>query len=527
MEMVAYKQSQNSRLDYFAELFLKLRNGHYFGRLGKCFKTDKNFYFIDAGTGKIAKIKEHVYLVLKTLLENDSFNLLHELEMTEEELIDALNTIEKAVEGEHILSAPIVEIMGKTMMEDLDELLLNHVMSLTLEVTEECNLRCKYCIYHPAHPNFREFGKKHMSLEIAKQAIDFLKQHSSKNDEVTYIGFYGGEPLLNFEVVKGSVNYAQEVFRDRTLQFNLTTNATLLTQPISDYLVENKVTLTLSLDGPKEIHDENRVASDGQGSFDKAIQGIKHVLHSFEKFNQTPHFTLNMVTASSDFEKRYDLIQEFFETCDWWTEDIQVMCNGIDMGPQKMDYILPQSEEEKCHSADLIDALGVWSDARNKDYKKYEKTFSKRSIDQELVKLHKRSLTKEPDANYFMNGCCVPGQKRGYVAVNGDIFPCERVGTHIPPLGNVKAGWDIASIKRYYLYDYVEKSKTVCKNCWAVNLCGLCYVNCYNEGGLDLSNKHALCVSERLQIEASLVRYHTIFENNPDVIQAFNETEIV
>ena len=509
----------------YKKFFLDLKKDQYFGRLGKVFKTNQNYYFIDTGTGKIASIKENVYLVLKCLFENDSFESLFGLEICENDLIAALAEIKMGVEIEKILSAPVVESMGNEISTDLEEMLSDHVMALTLEMTEECNLRCRYCIYHPAHPGYREFGKKHMTLETAKQAIDFLKKHSSKNDDFIAVGFYGGEPLLNFNVIKETISYAQETFKNQKLQFTMTTNGLLLTESISDYLVENNVSLTISLDGPKALHDENRIFSDDKGSFDDVMKGIKMLLQAFAKFNQTPIFSINMVNTGPDFMKRYDLIQDFFKECDWLTENIQIQCNGVDTGPEKMNYMLPQSEEERLFVADWMDPLAVWSDSKNQIGD--ENIFSANSERQELVKLHKRLLIKEPDGNYFMNGCCTPGHRRGYVDVNGNIFPCERVGNHIPPLGNVKTGWNLPNTKKVYVDDYVEKSKKVCKDCWAINLCGLCYHNCYDKKGLNTSYKNALCIKERMRLESTLVRYHSILENNPEAIQALNKLELV
>ena len=528
MAMLAYKQSHDDSLEYFKELFLKLRNDHYFGRLGKTFSTNENHYFLDTGTGKVFKVKRNLYLVLTSLLKNDDFEALSELDLKEDEMIDALSQIERAVEKEHILSAPILETMAGEATEDLENSILKRATSLTLELTEECNLRCKYCIYHPLHPSYREFGKKHMSWETAKQAIDFLYQHSRNRNEgdILNFGFYGGEPLLNFEVLESSVTYIKERFNGEEVQYSLTTNAVLLTSKISDYLVENGFSIIISLDGPKELHDENRVFPDETGSFDKVKAGIKNLVQSYVKFNKEPIFAINVVTSNVDANKKYDMIYDFFKDCDWIPDQVAFLCSGIDEGPHKSHYVLPHSEDEKKLNTYMGDLIGLWSDIKTKDYTEYETNYSTDTVNQTLIRIHKRFISNKPSSKYPLNGCCVPGQRKAYVTVNGDILPCERVGTQIPKLGNVHTGFDIKSIKKYYVDEYIEKSKAYCKNCWATNLCAICYNNCYDENGISAEDKHTLCLNERFVVEGGLIRYHKMLEKNPKILEGFNEIEL-
>lgn len=511
----------------YEKLFLDLKKNEPFGRLGKVFKTDQQCYFLDTGTGKIAKINQHVYRILECLFENDDFKAISTLELSESDIDNAFEEIKTAIDTEHILSAPILKSMGGEMTENLEELLSNKMTTMTLEVTQQCNLRCDYCIYHPEHPSYREFGKKHMSIETAKKSIDFLKEHSTNNMDTTFIGFYGGEPLLNFTVVKEAVQYAKKVFEGKPLHFNITTNATLLTNSICDFLVENKVAFTISMDGPKEIHDAHRKFAGGNGSFDDVMKGIETLFQSYKKLNEIPIFGLNMVNAGSDIKKQYDTIQKFIAGCDWLPKDSFVLTNGVDTGPQEMHYILPQSKEERDYMDVMIDILGEWNDDKIKEVKGTQKIFSETTINESLIKIHRRFIAMEPMSNYFVNGCCTPGQRKGYVTVDGELFPCERVGNNIPSLGNVETGFDFTKINKYYVADYINESKKICKNCWAVNLCGLCYSNCYDEEGINMDFKHYLCLMERFKIEKALERYHRIYEENPEELQMFDKMEII
>lgn len=96
----------------------------------------------------------------------------------------------------------------------------------------------------------------------------------------------------------------------------------------------------------------------------------------------------------------------------------------------------------------------------------------------------------------------------------------------IPCLGNVNEGFDKEKIKKLYVEDFIEEAKEYCKECWAVNLCTLCYVNCYDANGLHLSYRHNSCRNERKYLEDNLRRYHALMEANPSELEQYNEMEI-
>lgn len=405
-----------------------------------------------------------------------------------------------------------------------EKMLANEVRNITLEVTEKCNLRCNYCIYNPSHPNYREFGHRHMTFETAKKAIDFLDKHSSENKEI-YIGFYGGEPLLNFELIKKCIDYGNAKIKDKNVIYSMTTNATLITEDIADFLVENKMVLTISLDGPKSIHNENRVYVNGKGSFDDAEKGLKNLIKAYKKVGEHPSFGFNVVTSGPNYEEKYEKIQEFFKKSDWIPDNISVLSTMVDPGPQEMEYVLPQSKEEKYYTNKINEPLLDWSD-RKKQKSSKEQLFSQGDINKGLLRIHKRLLLDGPAQKYGMNGCCVPGQRRILVTVDGELYPCEKVG-NVPSLGNVDIGFDIPKIKKFYVEDFINEAKKYCKNCWAVNLCSVCYTNCYDEKGIHYSYRHERCIEERIYLESALARYHSILESNPEKLEELNKIDII
>lgn len=513
----------DNKISELKNFFIKLRGQNIFGRLGKTFTADEDLYFLDTGTGKIAKISENVYLILKCLFETDSFDNIFDLNLSKEDVINALNEIKVSVENDHILSAkPLTTLTGQALYA-LESQLNNELAHLTLEVTQKCNLRCRYCIYHQYQTHYRNFEQKDMNWDIAKQAIDFFNEHSKAKKEV-YISFYGGEPLLNFPIIKNSVEYANKVINDgREIHYSITTNATLLTKEISSFLAHHDFNVSVSLDGSKDIHDENRITVNGEGSFEATLCGIKTYLDICKSLDIKPILGFNMVTSGSNYFEKYDQIQKFFDSLDWLPENVNITSSLPGYAHTESKYVLPQSNEEKAILKNKSVPLRDWS--KNILKENYINLFSEGMLTKDLLIIHKRLLLDKPSKGYGMNGCCVPGQRRVYVDVDGNLLVCERVG-NAPNIGNVYSGFDIEKIKKHYVHDFINEAKKYCKNCWAVNLCTLCYVDCYDSNGIHYSYRHNACVSYRKELEEALSWYHYLLKNKPEKLEVLNSITI-
>lgn len=510
------------KIKEYEEKLEKLKGKNSFGRLGKTFKTDGKYYFYDTGTGKVAVIQENMYIVLNLLFKNKKLVDLINNPFPAEVLCKIMEEIFYYVEKEKILMAKIPETFINNATTGIEEMLQDAMTSITLELTEKCNLRCKYCIYHPSHPGFREFGKKDMDIATAKRAIDFLKEHS-RNEKTIHIGFYGGEPLIRYEVIKEIVLYSEKILGDKEIIFSLTSNGCLLSQEIADFFMAHDINVVFSLDGPQDIHDENRVLVNGSGSFKSTIQGIETLTRTYKKVGKVPNMGINIVTSPPDFEEKYMRIQKFLESCDWFGEHIAVTCSTADYGVVEEEYRLPQSDEEENRRLEIYDPLDRWSKGYSQNGRSL---FSEATFIKGLLRIHRRTLTKEPVNDYWMNGCCVPGSRKAYVTVDGNILPCERVGT-IPFLGNVWEGFDLENIRKNYIEDYINNSIPRCRECWAVNLCSLCYMNFYDTDKIHPSYRNIDCIQERMHIENDLIRYHTILETNPEYLDTLDSMNLI
>lgn len=504
------------------EIITRILEDNHTGRLGKVFKTKNNRYFYDMGTGKIAQINENVYIVLKQILE---YGNLDNLNLTDKQISDALLDIKDGVTKENILSAKLLTNMTGEADINLEYYLENKLVSLLLEVTEKCNLRCKYCIYHPEHPEFRLFGHRDMTFDTARKAVDILFENSLETEEELVVGFYGGEPLINIDLIKKVVCYAKElsVKYDKELIFSMTTNGTLMSEEIAVFLLDNEFNIIFSLDGNKKLHDENRVKVDGSGSFDDTFKGIKlyqKIKEDRDKSNMPLVF--NMVIDGENVEERYNIIQDFFDSEEWLPNNLQVLTTAVDKGHEEYKYILPQSEEEKKLFLDSRDTEINWNDRNNENREK--NLFLSPSIMKGLSRIHNRICMDKPVELYGMNGCCVPGQRRMYVTVDGEIYPCEKTG-EAPIMGNVYSGFDMVKIRDKYVNDFKKEAKKYCRNCWAVNLCGLCYTSCFEGNDVHFEYRHIECLKERFYLSNLLSEYCECLEKYPHIIEELKELE--
>lgn len=507
---------------FYKKYFNYLKDNFNFSRLGKTFTTSNNKYFYDTGTGKVLQCTDNVYKILNYLEMDLPFEDLDKIGLNEGEILSALSEVEDAVQEEKILSAPPVTSFGgpNTNKEDLNRYIEEGLEQICLEVTECCNLRCDYCVYGSSNDIFRSFGEKSMTFETAKKAIDYAAKHS-KGDVI--LSFYGGEPLLRFDLIKKCVDYSREIIKDRKISYAMTTNLVLMSKEYAEYIasVENFL-ITCSIDGGKEIHDEHRKLVSGEGSFNKAFLGLKNLVEALGDEAES-RMTFSMVINPPYSEEKFDEIQNFFDSLEWLPPFISKSVTYVQTERSKKEKVVKLEE----FSDEEVDPLGVWTRSNMKGMNKIEenKLFSAANMDKALLRIHKRRLCEVPMQNYVFNACCVPGSRRLYVTAEGKFKVCERIGES-PFIGDVDNGIDIDSITKNYVNDYMNESIEYCKNCWAVHLCNVCYTECYEKSGINLEGKHQLCESTRYSQKKALEYYYELLENDPQSLSRFNEMDI-
>ncbi|BFL72364.1 thioether cross-link-forming SCIFF peptide maturase [Anaerococcus nagyae] len=337
-----------------------------------------------------------------------------------------------------------------------------NVKAICLNVAHTCNLSCEYC--------FAKGGKYHgpdaiMTTETAKKAIDFLIENSGNHYNLD-VDFFGGEPLMNWDVVKETVDYARNLEEKYNKHFNftLTTNGMLLDDDKIEYLNENMKNVVLSLDGRREIHDEFRKTIGGKGSFDTVVPKFQNFVskRGDKEYYMRGTYTANNLDFTKDIKTYLDL--GFKRTS---LEPV--------VGNSKSDYALKEEDlpvlfEEYEKLADMmIDAI----DNNNKFI------FYHYMID----------LENGPCAHKRISGC---GSGTEYMAItpSGELYPCHQfVGNDDFIIGDINQG----IIRDDIIEDFKKcncYSKEECKSCWANMYCsGGCAANNYNANG-DINETH-------------------------------------
>ncbi len=351
------------------------------------------------------------------------------------------------------------------------------VKALCLHVAHDCNLRCKYCF---ADTGEFHGGRSLMSAETGKKAIDFVIKNSGERRNIE-IDYFGGEPLMNFDVVKEITEYAKEQAKlhDKVFRFTVTTNGILLNDDIKEYINENMSNVVLSIDGRKEVNDRMRCRVDGSGSYDAIVPKFLDIA---ESRNQDRYYVRGTFTAHNlDFSK--DVIH---------LADLGFKQTSVEpvVAPENEDYAITEKDLPKIYGE--YEKLADEYVKRRKEGKPFN--FFHFMID----------LDQGPCVVKRLSGC---GAGCEYLAVTpeGDLYPCHQfVGNKDFLMGNVYDG-DINNDLRTQFETTNIYTKEACKNCFAKFYCsGGCSANAYNFNK-DINKPYSLaCDMERKRVECSI-----------------------
>ena len=364
------------------------------------------------------------------------------------------------------------------------------VKALCLHIAHDCNLACKYC--------FAEEGEYHgrralMSYEVGKKALDFLIA-SSGNRRNLEVDFFGGEPLMNWQVVKDLVAYGrqQEKLHGKHFRFTVTTNGVLLNDEIQEFINQEMDNVVLSLDGRREVNDAMRPFRNGKGSYDLIVPKFQKLADSRnqERYYVRGTFTRNNLDFSNDVLHFADL-------------GFKQMSIEPVVGDESDPYAIREEDIPKiCEEYDRLAKLMIEREREGEGF-----NFFHFMID----------LEGGPCVSKRLSGC---GSGTEYLAVTpwGDLYPCHQfVGREEFLMGNVDEGITHPEIADEFRGCSVY-SKEKCRSCFAKFYCsGGCMANAYNFHGTIHEAYDIGCEMQRKRVECAIMMKAALADASDEV----------
>jgi uncharacterized protein len=379
--------------------------------------------------------------------------------------------------------------------------------TMVLNVTNQCNLSCTYCYEYGADKIVdTENGTqpKFMTEETARDAVEFMLRESG-DSPVAYLTFFGGETLMNFPVLKRTVAYARQRAAEegKQVQFSLTTNATLLKPETIEFLAENDIGVTISIDGPPDIQDKFRVFQNGRGSYDLVAPRIKELLQRHRSRPIGARVTL--ASGTVDVKRIYQHLTE-------------------ELGFAEVGFAPATSNPSREHAipeGGFTDMLRQFSELAQ-DFLAAaveDRPHGFSNVRETLEEIHKGMSKAFP---------CGAGLGLMGVSTAGDVALCHRfAGSEAHSLGNVRDGIN-RDAQRAFLDRHHIDDKTDCRTCWARPLCaGGCYHEAHTHYGNTARPNLHYCEWIRGWTDVCLRIYGELAERNPAFLARFDREPMV
>lgn len=478
----------------------------------KKLKTKNNYYIYDVNSNHFLKVDKVVYEIIEDIYKYSKECILNKWigKFNKHELTNAVNSLHKSIEKECLFLATRPKgIKFSLSKSEIKEKLDHFLDQLSLEVTEQCNMRCSYCVYSGIFPYKRKHSESCMSFDTAKQAIDFYLSHSKKNVRAA-VTFYGGEPLIAFPLIKECVEYIDEK-ASRKMRFGITTNGTLLNDEIIKFLIGKKFSMTLSLDGPKEIHDRYRIYSNRKGTYDIIMSNLRKI----RKISQDYYFNninFNIVISPpfhlgeiKDFFDSLDIVKHNYALNSFFVKKDETKLFQKKMHINKKDLFYQLRIMRNIFKINLI------TGEHNKS------PFCRSLFEKQIGSIYKRGIFKQLEDFHPPNGICIPGLRKIFVNTNGNFYICESMDD-FQTIGNIYHGLDYKKVYSL-IEDYCNICHLDCINCWAVRLCNLCFVASKEGKRLDLLKKRKSCERFKINLEENMIFYLEVLEKNPQALE--------
>ncbi len=425
-----------------------------------CYKLGGLNIVLDIFSGSVHVVDEVAYDIIEMLESADRDEIVNKIldkyadreDVTEEEVIECIEQINELKASGRLFTKDTFEPMADTLKQKTAGV----VKALCLHIAHTCNLNCAYCF---ASQGKYSGERALMSFEVGKRALDFLVENSGTRRNLE-VDFFGGEPLMNFDVVKQLVEYARSIEKEKNknFRFTLTTNGVLIDDDVIDFANREMSNVVLSLDGRKEVHDRYRVDYAGNGSWERIVPKFQRMVEA--RGGKNYYMRGTFTHANPDF------LNDIKEMLSLGFNELSmepVVCAPDDpsaLTNEDLPIVLEQYEK-----------LAELMLERHREGKPF--TFYHYMID----------LKGGPCIYKRVSGC---GSGTEYMAVTpwGDLYPCHQfVGDEKFKLGNVWDGVDNIEIQNEFMACNVY-SRPECADCWAKLYCsGGCAANAYHATG--------------------------------------------
>ncbi len=460
------------------------------------FSTAKNTYLFDGISGNILYVDEDKVDNIRAFCSDGDISG---------------TDIPHAINDRLIIAAPDVDLPYWFDEDKYYDTLFDEISHLMINVTDSCNMRCKYCVYGGNYKNERVHGCGKIEADTIKKIIDRFLQLTNNNKLI--FNFYGGEPFLCFSEIEKSVSYINRTTNNS--QIYITTNGTLLNEQVCRWFADtSNVHIYISIAGVPSIHDKLRVFANGSPTFDVISDNLKR-LRSFnpKAYKERVHFIFNLFDESQLIE-----LQSFWSEHEIFSEVMDlpevtfIDCVDDNGKVKNLSYEISQIySSEKSPLEEYIRLLSS-NDHDNIIVKHYDDKF---------LRIHNRSS----DTNPSLSGVCRPFIKKMFVDTSGKVHLCENF-TFGEKFGSIFDTFPIDQTKEL-LTSYKEYRQTACSKCWANKLCSLCFRDVFDrDGSIDPVRASEICETEKSIVLNTLSEYCTVMEVSPTLMNHLDGYEV-
>jgi uncharacterized protein len=513
--------------------------------------TADNRYVFDVNTGDIVKVDDVVWEIIEDFhLGVGPLISRYTPRYTPDQIAAAYGEIHNAREENGLFLDHHPEVGVRPDRERVRHLLDCERQQLILNVTERCNFRCTYCPYTLPDTGIRPHSERNMSWEIARAATDEFLQHckvipestshpagpreppapepvpterdSAEADYPPAISFYGGEPLLNFPLIKRCTEYVIQNSKGRKVSFVVSTNGYLLKGEVAEFLAAHNFSVRVSMDGPAAIHDAHRRTASGSPTWMPVADNFKAFFRTHPDYLPFLGATVARTTNLCD-------VLRYLATADWIPPTtIMNVFLASDPYPGYYEPIADAARRPGVDESYGKFLANLIKGRFNLNLQDRELMLQRGMFEAAFKQLHRSrwgcAAHRRLPASLTPGGTCVAGHRKTYVSVTGEYYPCERVDEYgTCRIGSVVTGIDEEKVYAL-LQEFIECTREQCEHCWCVPICSVgCYATVRDRGGFTVAAKQRACKSVQHQLHKGLVDYCTVLEQNPHAFDYMRE----